>query len=177
MHFVSFRFCLLSSKLESSVRHCLWVKQHHDVISSSRNLETAGCIAWHSLWKLQYEDFWVFECKFKMRNRAQFKKICLALSLPSPTNLAVTVKLNEGIEKCTKNKGNKKGAWESSLLLTDREVCLYFLKTKNSYFPQNNIFQVKEILQNSGLAYFSLCLSKTLNKVAKITYIQITTIL
>ena len=40
MHIVCFWFCLLHSKLES-VGHCLWGKQHHDEIHSTRFLEMA----------------------------------------------------------------------------------------------------------------------------------------
>ena len=41
MCFVCFRSCLLCSKLESA-GHCLWGKQNHDAIHSSRNLKTAS---------------------------------------------------------------------------------------------------------------------------------------
>ena len=40
-------------------------------------------------------------------------KICKALSLPRPGNLAVTVRTGKGIEKCIKNKGYKKGEREA----------------------------------------------------------------
>ena len=39
MCLISFMFSQLFSKLDSTV-HCLWEKQHHDAVSSSRNLET-----------------------------------------------------------------------------------------------------------------------------------------
>ena len=52
MHFVCFRFCLLEL-----VGHCLWEKQHHDAIhTSSRNLETAYCLAFMPempIWRFQ----------------------------------------------------------------------------------------------------------------------------
>ena len=41
------------------------------------------------------------------------QKICLALSLPSPRNLAVTVRLGKGVRKRIKNKVDKKEEWES----------------------------------------------------------------
>ena len=43
--------------------HCLWGKQHHDVIHSSRNFETACYSAWYYTRKFQYEHVLVTICK------------------------------------------------------------------------------------------------------------------
>ena len=64
IRFIWFKFCLLWSKLVT-VEHCLWDKQHHDTIHSSKNLETVCCTNWHPLWKCQHEDFTVFRCQSK----------------------------------------------------------------------------------------------------------------
>ena len=64
------------------------------------------------------------------------------LSLLSPRNyLAVTLRQKE--REKYKNKRDKKRAKGSLLLLPEREVCQYFFKTKNNYFPQSNLFQEK----------------------------------
>ena len=65
-----------------------------------------------------------------------------------------------------KNKEDKKRNKGSLLLLPERKVCLHSLKTKTTsshkiiYIKRNN-------LGKTGFAYFSQCLSKTLNKVTK----------
>ena len=59
---VCFRFCLLHSKLES-LWHCLWEKQGHNAIHSSRNLEMSCCTTWLLHRKLQYVDFSLFSCQ------------------------------------------------------------------------------------------------------------------
>ena len=43
MHLVRFRFYLLRSKLKT-IGYCLWGKQHHNAIHSSRNLKITCCI-------------------------------------------------------------------------------------------------------------------------------------
>ena len=55
MFCICFRFCLLC-RVES-VEHCLWEKQHHEAIQSSRNFETALTA------EPQNEYFGVFGCE------------------------------------------------------------------------------------------------------------------
>ena len=52
--YVLYLFQVLST-VQRTVVHCLWEKQHHDAIHSSRNFKKACCIAWHSeasIWRL-----------------------------------------------------------------------------------------------------------------------------
>ena len=55
MRFVCFKFCQLSTSLESA-GHSLWVKHRHDAIQTPRNLKIAR-------WKHSCEDFTVFRCQ------------------------------------------------------------------------------------------------------------------
>ena len=81
MYFICFRFCLLCSKLDS-VEQCLWRKQHHDAIHSSRNLKTACCAAWHSCQKLQYKyssvwvSIWRDSYSYWRKPNTQYKSWC-----------------------------------------------------------------------------------------------------
>ena len=59
--------------------------------------------------------------------------------------LAVTVSLGKGSDKCIKYKCDK--GQEYFLFLPEKEVCLYFLKTKTSslkvfYFKRNKFYKI-----------------------------------
>ena len=79
-----------------------------------------------------------------VRYECSIQKIYKALSLPSPRNLAVTVR----IEKCIEIKEIKRGKG-SLLLLPERKVCLYFFKTKTTvshkviYFKRNKLYKIR----------------------------------
>ena len=96
------------------------------------------------------------------------QKICLALSLLSPRNLAVTP--GEGVEKYIKIKKIKKGKGKA-YFVSEREKCLYFLTTITSsshkviHFKRNKLYRIQ-------LCIFSPMLVENIEfKVTKITYI------
>ena len=79
------------------------------------------------------------------------QKIYEALSLSSPRNLTVTVRLSEGIEKCIKIKEIKSGEGKLTFVIWKKSVSI-FLKSKTT--RSHKVFQEKWTLQNPALYIF-----------------------
>ena len=66
--------CVYCSKQET-VEQCLWGKQRHIKIHSTRNLETTCCTSWYWCRKVYFEDFTVFGCQSEASAQDSEKKI------------------------------------------------------------------------------------------------------
>ena len=99
------------------------------------------------------------------------------LSLPSPRNPVVTVRLGEEEEKRLRNKVYKKRGMGIITFASEREVRPNFLKTKTTgshkviYFQKNKLYKIWLCI------CFPMLVENIEFKVTKITYIQVTTIL
>ena len=107
-------FQVLSTEQQTSIIWALSLrKQHHDVIHSSRNLETAYCTTWHLWLKLQYKeclgvnlriDSYSYWWKLKIQSSSWFFKVVtrngdVMLLLILPHGLKVNI---EAYIKCLK---------------------------------------------------------------------------